>query len=634
MPGDPVGAASPQAPDLELFVSDGEGSRGPLPVGEVRREIGAGTISPRARFRAGTAGGFLPGAAWEPLSDLLPAPPPPERPAGGASPALPADVAGGDPRARERLLWFVADADGVMGPVNGEFVRKGLASGKLAPGSACCLVGSSVWVRAPAVFPEALGGSATSVRNRPLATVPCAFCLEPMALADAVCDACGERPARPVRPARSALAAACGALLVVGATIGAGAASRWGGDSIPVLSASAAQASGAPATGPASARPSEASGAGSSSALAPRDTTSAHLARAAIASTIDVPPDTTDAYALPGDRIALARRAALEVLDARSGAFVSTNAELAGTRALEPVGPVVYALGGTRVGVVEPATLRVLKWFDLRVPPSVLAAPGGAGASAAVSPAGAALALAASPIDRSVAVIDLERHAEVDRFRFDDAPLALAVAGGGEIAVGATGDPRLQRPGDDAVYVWSPARLASAQPVRRVWVGDGAVDVALAPDASYAVAVVRRTSEIVRIDLAGSGAPGAADGLVPPAARVGTCKDPVRVRVTATAVVVACRAGRAIALHAPRSLEPKGTVDVGGPVEGLAIAPDGLEALAVVRAPAQGVAAVDLRSASARRLALPDEITSARYDRTGALAIAFAARRHKLWVLR
>ncbi len=221
---------------LEYFLTDEGGSRGPLPAEALREALGA-AAGPMTRVRVEGCEPWLPVEAWERFADLRPAPPVPPPPAGGAATRLPPELAGIAPSVRDKLLWFVLDSDGVMGPVSGEFVRRGLATGKLKMGAGICLVGSTGWVRASIAFPSALEG-ATAVRPRPLTTFPCPACLEPCASADVECGACGE----PVRNASRAPSVGVVVILVVlawvivlGVSIGAGAIYRMrlGAQAIP-----------------------------------------------------------------------------------------------------------------------------------------------------------------------------------------------------------------------------------------------------------------------------------------------------------------------------------------------------------------------------------------------------------------
>jgi hypothetical protein len=212
---------------LEYFVTDEGGSRGPLPAEALREALGAGS-GVLTRVRVEGCEPWLPVEAWERFADLRPAPPVPPPPAAGPATRLPPELAGIAPSVRDKLLWFVLDADGVMGPVSGEFVRRGLATGKLKMGAGICLVGSTGWVRASIGFPSALEG-ATAVRPRPLTTFPCPACLEPCASSDAECGACGE----PVIKARRApslgvaiVLVALAWIIVLGVAVGAGAIAR------------------------------------------------------------------------------------------------------------------------------------------------------------------------------------------------------------------------------------------------------------------------------------------------------------------------------------------------------------------------------------------------------------------------
>src|SRR5262249_4598319 len=153
----------------------------------------------------------------------------------------------------------------------------------------------------------------------------------------------------------------------------------------------------------------------------------------------DVAQDALDVLPL-GDRIAVARRAALEVLDVKTGAIAFTAADLSQLKALYAVNDVLYGLGPRRIAVIDAETVRALKWIELGSP-----------ANGFVAAAEERLALAPAPADQAVVEIDLVRHAEVERFHFDERVQTIAVDDRGAPAVGTIGDPRAPRPGDDAV---------------------------------------------------------------------------------------------------------------------------------------------------------------------------------------
>jgi hypothetical protein len=223
--------------ELEYFLTDETGGRGPLPASAIREAIAAGA-GPMTRVRVEGCEPWLPVEAWEKFADLRPPPAVPPPAAGGPATRLLPELAGIAPSVRERLLWFVLDADGVMGPVSGDFVRRGLATGKIKMGVGICLVGSTSWVRASIAFPSALEG-ATAVRPRPLTTFPCPACLEPCATSDVECSTCGELVKKAQRAPSLGVAVVLVVLawiIVLGVCVGAGAIVRMklGAAALPV----------------------------------------------------------------------------------------------------------------------------------------------------------------------------------------------------------------------------------------------------------------------------------------------------------------------------------------------------------------------------------------------------------------
>jgi hypothetical protein len=626
----------------EFFVSDPSGTIGPLTPPALREALRE-RVASQPMVRVAQSSTWLPAFAWEAAGVPEQAPSPPPLPVGGPSTVLPSELAELTPKMREKLLWYVSDADGLSGPLSGGAVREGLASGKIAPTAKLCMAASQEWVRAPIVFPKVVEGT-TAARTRPFAVIPCMFCFEPIVATDKACNSCGE-PVLRGRPLGRVRIAAIG-LLVHTALLGLGVggvvllrgrgaaslASPSGGASASAAASSADEA----ASGSLSAQPRvppaapEAREGKEASAPLDRQLASARPAsgRAApaaghlageVAAKMDVSPDAVDVLALPRDRIAVARKESVEVLDAKSGALAFTIAELRGLRALslDPAGEAVYGLGPNRIAVVDPVTVRALKWIELGAPPGVLAM----GEGMALSP------LSGEP---SVAVIDASRHAEIERFRFDERVTSVAVDAKGQLAVAATSDAQSPRLGEDAVLTFDPSRLASAQPLRRVYVGAAPVAVAVAPSGSMAAVALLSSAAVARVDFSTGGR------AEPSLTRQKTCAEPILLRFAAPSgpLLVGCRAGRAVALHDASSLAQIAQIDLGGPVLGLEVAPDGLQALVVVGPPAASVGVLDLAPPGLRRLAVSDEIASARYGPAGVTGVLFSVRAHRVWVLR
>jgi hypothetical protein len=595
------------AQNPEFFVSEQGKSRGPVRLDAVRRELSSGAMSTEALFRMEGCKRFLPGAAWDPISDLFPTPSPPDLPDGATLEALPRDLAGLDPQVRDKMLWFVEDADGVMGPVAGGFVARGLITGRIPMTAAVSLVSVPGWVRATAVFPAALE-SATAIRARPMQTFPCPYCVEPVIVGSTTCMHCSEPVSigePPIGAKRGALLGAIGLSLVL-APLVAGVVSlrKEGGALVRGSDASAASAAALPdPTAAADAREAEASLKG---------TRAGRRLAGEVAAKIDVAADAQEALLLPHGHVAVARRAALDVVDPKSGVVVTSSREASPVRAIERVGSALYALGPTRIAALDAESLRVTRWIEPRVPIGALAV-------------GEELAAGASTADRSVIVFEAHHHVEIARFRLmDDMPSAVAIDPAGKLAVAAVSEAYGAPP--SAIVVFTPSRAPGTQAVRRLAMGEPIAAVAaIGTDALVALGT---SSGLVRVVV------GESSLLAPSGPARETCSDPAFVRAAAGAVIVGCRAGRAIALHDGASLDKKKQIDLGGPVVALEVAPDGGQALVATGAPAPGVFVVDLGAGESKRVAVTDEVTSVRYGGDGGAATAFAPRARRVWVLR
>ena len=620
------------AANLKLFVFDEDGSSGPLPVEVIRRGITSEKISAGARFRAVETQPWLPGTAWEALADLLPAPRTPAPPEGPVGTSLPEEISATPVRVREHLLWFVADKDGVMGPVSGDFVVKGMKNDKIpltATVSLATWTVGTLWARAPLVFPATHTG-ATTIRQQRVPTRPCGYCLEPVPVGALVCGACGES----VR-----LGAGFGGVARVLVVFGAFAVAATAALGSAAL-ARRFPAGGAAATPMATAREPAPAPAGSGAAGAkgaPLEAAAArgrgHLATGDIAARLEVGRDAANALALSDHRIAIARPGALDVIDDRNGALAFAAADLGEVRTLFPIhagSGAAYALVGERLAALDARTARVAAWIDVGE-----ATP--AGVSIAID---RGIALLADPERQAVTVLDTARHVTLARPVFEASITAVAVADSGRIALAVTGSAGV-------LYAFAPARGAAdgagdagatagpleapgraVAPLRRIDLGHAPAAVAVAGDGAFAAAVLRGRAELVRIDLGPSAA------LAPPGPRVKTCAEPVAVAIAAEVIVVACQSGRTASLHDGETLAVLASIALGGPAIGLDVAPDRAQALVTLGAPAPGVAVLDLPRREARTIEAGEPITPARYGLGGRIATALAPRSHRLLVLR
>lgn len=603
------------AQKIEFFVSEDRKIRGPVRLEEIRREFESGANAEKnVLFRMDGCKRFLPGNAWDPLSDLFPTPSALDRPDGVVAEKPPRDLANLEPQARDKLMWFVEDADGVMGPVTGAFVARGLMTGRIPINSAVALVSVPGWIRATALFPAALEG-ATEIRMRPLGSYACPYCLEPVILGSTNCLMCNENvamgePGLSMRQVASLIGGTLAAMivpLVLGALTARSCAQSHGPVEPPVTE-TAASAAPESSAGPASSAEPIGSSAATKTDAAAAGQDKPSLQGEVIAK-FSVPPDVEDAFVLARGHVVITRRSGLDVIDPKSGAMVTTSRDVVGARKLVSVQGALYSIGASRIGVLEADSLRLGKWIDLKGP--VL--PGAAGRDLAVFP---------SVVDRSVIVVGSAYHVELARFRFpNDLPGIVAVERDGSWAAAAVGDPRARI---DSVVTFSPRTSPSAQMFRRTVMGDAVVALAAHNGHAYAGLAGGRIAAVPF---------QAPDVPTKPTLSSETCKEPVFVAATATTVAVGCRAGLAVALHAPGSLEQDTRIELGAPVVAMDLAPSGNQLLVATGNPTPGLFVVDLPGGATRRVAVTEEVTSVAFGQAPHQATAYSARFHRVWVL-
>lgn len=604
------------AQKIEFFVSEDRKIRGPVRLEEIRREFESGANAEKnVLFRMEGCKRFLPGNAWDPLSDLFPVPSALDRPDGAVAEKPPRDLASLEPEARDKLLWFVEDADGVMGPVTGAFVARGLMTGRIPITAAVALVSVPGWIRATALFPAALEG-ATEIRMRPLGSLACPYCLEPVIIGSTNCLMCNENVAmgEPGLSIQQVAGLVVGALAVVIVPLLIGAFSARS-------AAQASHSSGQTAVvEPAGTTPGSAS-AGDTSGDVPAPATSGSSATPAdpaksdkpalkgeITAQFDVPPDVEDVFVLARGHVAIARRSGLDVVDPKNGVIVTTSRDVVGAKKLQPMQGSLYAIGASRIGVLDADNLRVGKWIDVKGPFL-------AGAS------NRELALFPSVLDRSVIVVGGAYHVELSRFRFlNDIPGLVAIEPKGHWAVAAVGDPRGRI---DAVATFAPSVSPSAQMVRRTPLGDGVVALAARGSRAYAGLA---GGKIAAVGFESSDVPSTP-------APADTCKEPVFVRAAESMLAVGCRGGQAVALHDLATLEQGTRIEVGAPVVTMELSPAADQLLVATGAPAPGLFVVDLPSGAIRRVAVTEEISSVAFGEATNRAAAYSLRSHRVWVL-
>jgi len=606
------------AQKIEFFVSEDRKIRGPVRLEEIRREFESGANAEKnVLFRMEGCKRFLPGNAWDPLSDLFPVPSALDRPDGAVAEKPPRDLATLDPAARDKLLWFVEDADGVMGPVTGAFVARGLMTGRIPITAAVALVSVPGWIRATALFPAALEG-ATEIRMRPLGSFACPYCLEPVIIGSTNCLMCNENvamgePGLGIQQVAGLVAGAL-AVVIIPLIVGAFSARSVARSSHP--SGETPVVEPAPTTAESSAAP-ESSGdtpapatSASSAAVADAPATKSDkpALKGEILAQFDVPPDVDDVFVLARGHVVIARRSSLDVVDPKNGVIVTTSREVIGAKKLQPVQGALYAIGASRIGVLDADSLRAGKWIDVKGP----FLPGSASRDLAIFP---------SVVDRSVIVTGGAYHVELARFRFlNDIPGFVAIEPTSNWAVAAVGDPRGRI---DSLATFAPRVSPSSQIIRRTAMGDGVLAVAARGSRAYATLAGGKIATVTF-----------ESGDVPPTPlATETCKEPVFVRAATSMVVVGCRAGQSVALHHPSTLEQDTRIELGASVVAMELSPAGDQLLVATGAPAPGVFVVDLPSGNTRRVAVTEEVSSVSFGESSNRAAAYSLRSHRVWVL-
>jgi hypothetical protein len=602
------------AQKIEFFVSEDRKIRGPVPLEQIRREFESGDQAEKnVLFRMEGCKRFLPGNAWDPLSDLFSAPSTLDRPDGVVAEKPPRDLATLEPEARDKLLWFVEDADGVMGPVTGAFVARGLMTGRIPITAAVALVSVAGWIRATALFPAALEG-ATEIRMRPLGSLTCPYCLEPVIIGSTNCLMCNENVAmgEPGLSLKQVALLVTGTLAVVilPLIIGAFSARSTARSVHPPVVDVAASVSMPDTLPSASAVASSASPASSAtSAEVPSSAPDKPVVKGEILAQFDVPTDTDEAFVLARGHVAIVRRSALDVIDPKSGRIVTTSHEVPGARKLEPMQGALYALGASRIGALDPDSLRVVKWIDFKGP----FLPGAANGTIALFP---------SVLDRSVIVVGSTYHVEMARFHFpNDIPALVAIAPDGAWAAAAVGDPRTRI---DAVATFAPRIAPNAQIVRRTAMGDAIVALKARSGRAYAALAGGR---IASVNMDSSDIPAK------PLASSETCKEPVFVLAAPDMIAVGCRAGQAVALHTPATLEQHTRIELGATVVAMELSATGDQMLVATGAPSPGLFIVDLPAGETRRVPVTGEISRVAFGELSGRATAYSERLHRVWVL-
>jgi hypothetical protein len=244
-------------------------------------------------------------------------------------------------------------------------------------------------------------------------------------------------------------------------------------------------------------------------------------------------------------------------------------------------------------------------------------------------------------------VIATDYHAEVSRFFFgDDHVRAVSIDDTGTRALttngqvpfaGVAANPEGVRFG--AMYAFDPSRLPSEQDrVRTALIGNP-VDIVMIPDAKSSYALVREKDAIVRLERQDSGA-------VRQESRMTTCRQPEAIELIRRGrrAIVRCNAGMALEVFDLETLELKKHIPLNARVAGMAITPDGRQAIIALprdtdRADSRGggegaIGLLDLDSYELTLHEVNAEPHRVRLAPDGKTALVISDRKKVAWVVR
>jgi DNA-binding beta-propeller fold protein YncE len=583
---------------------------------------------------------------------------------------VPPELAHGGAALLDLLLFWVHEGTHTFGPLTGEQLRVGQASGRYR-GSSVTLLEPLVWYPAALVFGRepATSASTTGSTSRrasrsstiylgaaaepvarassvagdvPAATqARCAVCLERIPRSVEICPECGEAAVATPPPSTGPasipdLGPDAGwfathwrpvvTLGVVASLLSSGVALRYLAPDrfLPPRAAGKPAAAVAPEACSAACWNGEACQQSHCVWQKPNNVGHvAPLAEPTVGGPFPLPKDVTDAIPLDAERFAISLLTGLQLHNARTGGALALVTDAPQSRRLYRVGPVVYATAPQRVFVIDAATTRLLKTIELGAQVGELAV----GASGR-------RVLASLPSAHAVAVIATEYHAEIDRIQFgDDAVGPIGVDDTGKRALTTTGTiplAGLREPAGGAAYAFDPSRLASEQDrVRAAMVGNP-VGVLMAPGGEASWVVLRAEDALVPLEWLPSGA-------LRQNGRIPTCREPEQIELVRRGRlgVLRCNEGRAVEVFDLQKGELLQHIPFNGRVADLAISPDGEQAIVALPAEGSGfIGLIDLSTFAVRMLPVTAEPTRVRIAPDGSMALVLSDRAKVAWVLR
>lgn len=655
--------------EIRFYIERSGNVAGPVTDDEVRDALRGGRLEAGTRVRL--AGSDLWAAPRVFATFALSRPgasaaPPAPAPAAVAK-ELPPELAQASAALLDLLLFWVHEGTHIFGPLTGEQLRVGRASGRYR-GAAVTLLEPLAWYPAALLFGRASASrEAAATRPAPRSStiylgaaadpiaratsvpseVPakeqarCAVCLERIARGVEICPECGEAavaaPAPKTGPASIPdLAPDAGwfathwrpvvTLGVVASLLSSGIALRFLAPDRFLPPRAAAKPAAAALPDGCSSACWNGEACQQSHCVWQKPNNVGHVAASAeptVGGPFPLPKDVSDAIPLDGERFAVSLLTGLELHNARTGGALALVTDAPQTRRLHRVGSVVYATAPQRLFVIDAATTRLLKTIELGSPVGELAV----GASGR-------RVLASLPSAHAVAVLATEYHAEIDRIQFgDDAVGPIGVDDTGKRALTTTGTiplPGLREPAGGAAYAFDPSRLASAQDrVRAAMVGNP-VSVLMAPGGEASWVVLRAEDALVPLDWLPSGA-------IRQNGRIPTCREPEQIELVRRGRlgVLRCNEGRAVEVFDLQKGELVQHIPFNGRVADLAISPDGEQAIVALPAEGSGfIGLIDLTTYAVRMLPVTAEPTRVRIAPDGSMALVLSDRAKVAWVLR
>lgn len=625
--------------DLRFYVDDGGRPIGPRTDDELREALRTGALDPDRRLRCADAPLWLPARAWATLaveSEAPSAPSAAELERASASP----DLLCAATELLDCVLFFVLEDGAVRGPLPGAKIRPSVEGGRmrtahLAP------AGTADWVLARKLFDrtqsEARAVSAASSPDLP--TMRCPTCLELVQATEELCPECEEpldgSTAAPstVRPGSipddpegaSFLAMHWRPLVAFGAIFGllfVGVALRF---LAPGRFAQEPPVTRMGAPAPAcesSCWVGEACQVGE--CVWQKPVGAGHVpSKPSIAGPFELPSDVTDALLLDEERFAASALTGVRVQSTRTGRLLGLVSEAIQTRRLVRVGEVFYAVSPGHIAVVDVASTRLRKTLDL-----------GAIVGDVTVGAGGRRALASLPGAHAVAVLSTELHAEIDRIRFGDDHVGVAVVDhSGERALAVTGQIPIAGLGDPkggAVYAFDPSRLATEQDRVRAAMLGNPVDVLMSPDGVTSFVVLRSGSAVVPLAWERS---GAVRQLEP----IPTCDQPEELGIVAQRRrgVVRCARGRAVEIFDLETRQLLRHLPFHAPVADMVVSPDGAQLVVALPVGNEGaVGFVDLETYEIELVTLAAPPSRLRLSPEGSSLLVLSDRNKLAWVMR